>query len=106
MDCVKGRVTSLGGVFTIHCTWTLTGLHKCTVRWCCSCTEWEGSDHLLHKEDSKPDSKRSFLSPEVNKMSQAGDHLLLCGEWVVVCTVVHKQWLTTVYLSSSVPSSE
>ena len=32
-------------------------------------TEWEGSDHLLHKEDSKPDSKRSSLSPEVNKMS-------------------------------------
>ena len=38
MDCVKGRVTSLGGVFTIHCTWTLTRLHKFTVRWCCSCT--------------------------------------------------------------------
>ena len=38
--------------------------------------------------------------------AQDGDYLLLCGEWVVVCIVVHKQWLTTVYLSSSVPSSE
>ena len=38
--------------------------------------------------------------------AQAGDHLLLCGVSGSVCTVVHKQWLTTVYLSSSVPSSE
>ena len=29
----------------------------------------EGSENLLHKEDSKSDSKRSFLSPEVNKVS-------------------------------------
>ena len=45
---------------------------------------------------------------QVSAFFTKSDHslLLLCGEWVVVCTVVHKQWLTTVYLSSSVPSSE
>ena len=66
------KVTSLGGVFTIHCTWMFTGHAQGNVF-------FTKTDHSL---------------------------LLLCGEWVVVFTVVHKQWLTTVYLSSSVPSSE